>query len=105
MAVLLRIDIKQAALSISTIRIHYFRSLLVALTLSVLLPGCTNQQLFNAIRENNQQRCEEIPIPQQAACKAQYKTDYEDYRQDYEAIEYKERYFPALLVALSLQIE
>ncbi len=91
LAVLLKIDTKQAALSNSTIQLNYFRSIRIALTLSVLLPGCTNQQLFNAIRVNNLQQCEEIPIPQQGACKAQYKTDYEDYRLDIGAIECEER--------------
>ncbi|MDA1371110.1 MAG: hypothetical protein O2971_10160 [Proteobacteria bacterium] len=60
---------------------------LTGLLLVVLLAGgCSSQQLFEAIRENRLQHCEEIPIPQQTACKAQYEPDYDEYRREREAL-------------------
>lgn len=53
----------------------------VALLLTLAsLAGCSNKALYQAIQQNRLQACEEIPIPQQAACKAQYQTDYESYK-------------------------
>ncbi|MDP6414596.1 MAG: hypothetical protein QGG54_06145 [Gammaproteobacteria bacterium] len=44
--------------------------------------ACSNQQLYEAIQQNGLQACEEIPIPQQEDCKAQYQTSYEEYRRE-----------------------
>jgi len=55
------------------------RRALFLLTLASLA-GCSNKALYQAIQQNRLQACEEIPIPQQAACKAQYQTDYDSYR-------------------------
>lgn len=63
------------------------RTFLTGLPLVVLLSGgCSSQQLYEAIRENRLQRCEEIPIPQQTDCKAQYETEYDEYRREREAL-------------------
>lgn len=46
------------------------------------LAGCSNEALYQAIQENRLQACEQIPIAQQAACKAQYQTDYDTYKRE-----------------------
>lgn len=50
------------------------------------LSGCTNRNLYQAIQQNRLQRCEEIPIPQQANCRAQYQQSYEDYKSERDAL-------------------
>ena len=58
------------------------RRLSFAVALSMLVTACTNQDLYEAIQQNRLQACEEIPIPQQAQCKARYQVDYEDYKRE-----------------------
>lgn len=60
----------------------------IILTLALLLAGaaCTSEQIYNAIRENRIQACENIPIPQQESCRAQYETSYEEYDRDLEEL-------------------
>ena len=62
------------------------RAIILAFTLLLVMAGCTNEQLYNAIRENRIQDCENIPIPQQESCRAQYETSYEEYRRDLEEL-------------------
>ncbi len=59
---------------------------LAALTLIVALQSCSNQAMYEAIQQNRLQRCEEIPIPQQQACRDQYQTSYEEYRRERDAL-------------------
>ena len=56
------------------------------LLLSLLATSCSNQALFESIQIDHRQRCETIPISQQAACVAQYQTSYEEYRREREAL-------------------
>ncbi|MEX0964051.1 MAG: hypothetical protein WDZ52_08445 [Pseudohongiellaceae bacterium] len=50
------------------------------------LGACSNEALYQAIQENRLQACEQIPIAQQAACKAQYQTDYGTYKRARDAL-------------------
>ena len=43
---------------------------------------CSSEQLYNAIRDNRIQDCENIPIPQQDHCRSLYQTTYEEYARD-----------------------
>lgn len=52
----------------------------------LLATSCSNQALFETIQQNHLQRCETIPIAQQAACEAQYQTSYEEYRREREEL-------------------
>ena len=52
----------------------------------LLATSCTNEALYNAVQQNQLQRCETIPIAQQATCKQQFQTSYEDYRRERDAL-------------------
>lgn len=58
----------------------------VVLLAPLLATSCSNQALFENIQQNHLQRCETIPIAQQAACEAQYQTSYDEYRREREAL-------------------
>lgn len=53
--------------------------LLLGLVLLLLSVSCSNRSLYNSVQLNNIQRCQALPIPQQAACQAQYQTSFEEY--------------------------
>jgi len=56
--------------------------LLLMLTCFVILSGCTNKALYNAIQQNRLHACkEELPQNQQA-CEAAYEKSYEDYERE-----------------------
>ena len=57
-----------------------------ALLMAAALAACTSEQAYNAIRDNRIQNCENLPIPQQAACRVRYQTTWEEYRQTLEAL-------------------
>lgn len=48
----------------------------------LLCSSCSHRSLYEAIHENRLQACEELPIPQQAQCKSEYDTEYEDYQRE-----------------------
>jgi hypothetical protein len=60
--------------------------LLLIPLLAGMLSACTSRNLYEAIQQNRLQRCEEIPIPQQANCRAQYQQSYEDYKNERDAL-------------------
>ena len=62
------------------------RAVLLAITLLLAMAGCTSEQLYNAIRDNRIQECENMPIPQQDHCRSQYQTAYEEYARDLEEL-------------------
>ena len=51
------------------------------------MAGCTSGQLYNAIRDNRIQDCENLPIPQQDHCRSQYQTTYEEYARDLDELQ------------------
>lgn len=53
---------------------------------AVGLGACSSEAMYRAIQLNRQQACEQIPIAQQASCKAQYQTDYESYKRQRESL-------------------
>lgn len=53
--------------------------LLIWVLFSAALSGCSNRQLYSAIRENRLQDCETYPVPQQAECRARYGLEFEEY--------------------------
>ena len=61
------------------------RLALAAATLALV--SCTSEQVYNAIRDNRIQNCENLPIPQQQACRDQYRTTWEEYNRDREALQ------------------
>ena len=62
------------------------RQLAIAALTPLLLTACTSEALYNSIQQNQLQRCETIPIAQQAACKQQFQTSYEEYRRERDAL-------------------
>lgn len=56
--------------------------LLAALTLR----GCSPQQAYNLLQENQRQRCELQPIPQQQACTDHYRTPVDEYQRVRESL-------------------
>lgn len=63
------------------------RVVLPAVTLLLAMAGCTSEQLYNAIRDNRIQDCENLPIPQQEHCRSQYQTTYEEYARGLEELQ------------------
>lgn len=63
------------------------RAVLPAVTLLLAMAGCTSEQLYNAIRDNRIQDCENLPIPQQEHCRSQYQTTYEEYARDLDELQ------------------
>jgi hypothetical protein len=45
----------------------------------LLLPACSNKQLYEAVRENRLQDCERQPPGAVEDCKREFATDYEAY--------------------------
>ncbi len=62
-------------------------SLVLVLGLPLAAAGCTSEQLYNAIRDNRIQNCENLPIPQQEHCRSLYETTYEEYSRDLEELQ------------------
>ena len=56
-----------------------FRHIVLSSILLTLATSCSNRALYETVQRNNIQRCRELPIPQQAACEAQYQTSFDDY--------------------------
>ena len=67
------------------------RAIILAFSLLPALAGCTSEQLYNAIRDNRIQDCENLPIPQQDQCRSLYRTTYEDYSRDLEELQAKQQ--------------
>ena len=42
--------------------------------------------MYNAVRDNRIQDCENFPIAQQEFCHAQYQTTYDEYRRELEEL-------------------
>lgn len=65
-----------------TARLATFSLGLVALSLN----GCSNEAMYQSIQQNGLRACEEIPIAQQASCKAQYQKDYATYKRERDSL-------------------
>ncbi len=61
-----------------------------AIPLDLVLPfavaNCSYHQVYNAIRDNRIQNCENLPISQQEYCRGQYRTTWEEYNRDFEEL-------------------
>jgi hypothetical protein len=47
--------------------------------LAVLLPACSNQQLYDAIQQNRQLECQKLPGIQYEECMKQHSQPYDEY--------------------------
>lgn len=54
------------------------RASLFSLTILVLA-GCTNQQIYNAVQENRRMECGKLPQNQYEECIRDYSTSYQEY--------------------------
>lgn len=63
------------------------RAIPPAIALLLATAGCTSEQLYNAIRDNRIQDCENLPIPQQEDCRSQYQITYEEYARDLDELQ------------------
>lgn len=50
------------------------------------LTACSNEAIYQSIQQDGLRSCEEIPIAQQASCKAQYQKDYATYKRERDAL-------------------
>ena len=55
--------------------------------LALSLNACSNEAIYQSIQQNGLRACEEIPIAQQASCRAQYQKDYATYKRERDALE------------------
>lgn len=51
------------------------------------LNACSNEAIYQSIQQNALRACEEIPIAQQASCRAQYQKDYATYKRERDALD------------------
>lgn len=58
---------------------QYSYALLALFTMA--LPACSNQEIYEAVRENRLQDCERQPPSAIEDCKRAFETDYETYEQ------------------------
>ena len=73
--------------SLNTLLYSFWRHTgrLAALTLGLLalsLNGFSNEVMYQSVQQNVLRACEEVPIAQQASCKAQYQKDYATYKRE-----------------------
>ena len=66
--------------------IRLVRALLALLVMSGLA-ACSNEAIYQSIQLDGLRGCEEIPIAQQAGCKAQYQKDYDTYKRERDALQ------------------
>ena len=50
----------------------------------LLLAGCTNQQIYNALQDGQKVDCQKYPDTRYATCMEQLSTPYDEYAQDRE---------------------
>ena len=62
------------------------RRLVFCIVVALLTTGCSNRAIYNSVQLNNTQRCQELPIPQQTACQAQYQTSFDEYQREREEL-------------------
>lgn len=60
--------------------------LLLTVGITLIAAGCTNRAIYESAQLNNIRRCQELPIPQQSACEAQYQTSFDEYSRDREEL-------------------
>lgn len=48
-------------------------------TIALLLLGCSNEQIYNAVQENQQMECSKLPQNQFEECVRNYDTPYAEY--------------------------
>ncbi len=52
-----------------------------ALGVALLFPGCSQKQLYEAVQQNQQQRCLTVPEGARDDCLAQSSTTYDEYQE------------------------
>jgi hypothetical protein len=60
--------------------------LAVAAGLLLALAGCTNQDAYNAVRENRLHECQYLPPSEQEECVQRYDKTYEEYQRQREEL-------------------
>ncbi len=56
------------------------------LLLAAVLPGCSNQGMYESIRYSNRMECGKLPQPQYEECMQQNSMDYDEYRREREKV-------------------
>jgi hypothetical protein len=54
--------------------------------LSLLLMGCSNQQIYTAVQENRRVECSKLPQVQFEKCMSEYNTSYDEYERQRQAV-------------------
>lgn len=60
--------------------------IIVGLGIVLMVAGCSHRAIYESAQLNNIRRCQELPIPQQSACEAQYQTSFDEYSRDREEL-------------------
>ena len=55
------------------------------LIITLLLMGCSNQQIYTAVQENRRIECSKLPQGQYEKCMSDYDTPYEEYERERQA--------------------
>ena len=53
---------------------------------ATLVCSCTNQQVYNAIQENQRLECSKMPMPQYDRCMKELQTPYDKYEKERQEI-------------------
>ena len=57
------------------------------LLVSVLLAGCSNQQLYNAVQDSQKVDCQKYPDTRYEKCMEEFSVPYEEYESDRRGLE------------------
>ncbi len=52
---------------------------IIIISLSVILFGCSNRQIYEAVQNNRKNECRKLPYPQQEDCIKAHGASYEEY--------------------------
>ena len=58
----------------------------LCLIIAVLMVGCSNSQIYNAIQENRRFECSKLPQNQYEECLRKYDTSYTEYERERQAL-------------------
>ncbi len=61
----------------------------IFLGLLILISGCSNQEIYQAVQNNRLQECDKLPDVQREECRAQHSQPYEEYERNRKELENK----------------
>jgi hypothetical protein len=63
----------------------------VLVLLALVLSGCSNRQVYDAIQKNRQLECQKLPGTQYEECMKQFSEPYDEYKRERDELTKEER--------------